>query len=85
MYTDGVSEARDAHGQFLPVPSLAPVLRTGTVGEALDALLDAVRRHVPGGGLTDDLAAILLENVGVTPPPAVDPPGHAERVVGATG
>lgn len=63
MYTDGVSEARDAHGQFLPVLAVAPGLASGTVDEALDELLQAIRRHVPHGDLDDDLAVILLEHV----------------------
>ncbi|HEX6247273.1 MAG TPA: PP2C family protein-serine/threonine phosphatase [Nocardioidaceae bacterium] len=61
MYTDGVSEARDRAGTFLPVPSLAGVLRSGRVDEALDGVLDTVRRYVPGGRLNDDLAVVLLE------------------------
>jgi phosphoserine phosphatase RsbU/P len=65
MYTDGLSEARDAGGEFLAVPSLAPLLTGETVDEALDGALEAVRRHIPSGNLTDDLAVMLLENVGV--------------------
>lgn len=62
LYTDGLSEARDVHGEFLQLSPLAPLLATGAVDEALDALLDAVRQHVPNGSLTDDLAVLLLEN-----------------------
>lgn len=65
MYTDGLSEARDAHGEFLSPLSLAPAMTARPVDEALDHLLDGVRRHVPGGRLTDDLAVVLLENIGV--------------------
>ena len=50
LYTDGLSEARDAHGEFLPVPPLAPLLRTVTVEDALDNVLVEVRRHVPKAG-----------------------------------
>ena len=64
MYTDGLSEARDAGGEFLAVDELGPVLTSGSVDEAVDALLRAVRTHVPGGDLGDDLAVILLENLG---------------------
>lgn len=78
MYTDGVSEARDAQGEFLPLPTLAPLLRAETVDDALDGLLDAVRRHVPSGYLTDDLAVMLLENVAVDHDPAVAQPDHAQ-------
>lgn len=62
MYTDGLSEARNAGGDFLPVLALAPLVRTGAVDETLSSLVDAVRRHVPRGNLTDDLAVLLLEN-----------------------
>lgn len=65
VYTDGLSEARDEHGEFLPVEALAPLVCEGTVDEALDAVLGAVRRHVARGNLTDDLAVILLEHVAV--------------------
>lgn len=66
MYTDGLSEARDAEGEFLPVEELGPVLMSASVDEAVDALLRTVRAHVPRGDLADDLAVILLENLGVT-------------------
>jgi serine phosphatase RsbU (regulator of sigma subunit) len=62
MYTDGLSEARDVHGEFLVLPSLASLLTTEPVDGALDALLQAVRRHVASGRLTDDLAVMLIEN-----------------------
>jgi phosphoserine phosphatase RsbU/P len=62
MYTDGLSEARDAHDEFLPVLPLAPLLHASTVEAALDNLLGEVRRHVPDGRFTDDLAVLLLEN-----------------------
>ncbi|HET7357847.1 MAG TPA: PP2C family protein-serine/threonine phosphatase [Nocardioidaceae bacterium] len=61
LYTDGVSEARDRQGVFLPVLDLAPLVAAGTVHGALDEVLDAVRRHVTDGRLTDDLAVLLLE------------------------
>ena len=65
MYTDGLSEARDARGQFLALPSLAPLLTAEPVDGALNALLRVVHRHVPSGHLTDDLAVMLLENAAV--------------------
>ena len=73
LYTDGVSEARDAQDEFLPVLSLAPLLRTTTVEAALDNVLEEVRRHVPKGRFTDDLAVLLLENAGGSQQLAVDP------------
>ena len=73
LYTDGLSEARDAHDEFLPVLPLAPLLRTATVEDALDNVLGEVRRHVPKGRFTDDLAMLLLENAGGNEQLAVDP------------
>lgn len=81
MYTDGLSEARDTQGRFLPLPSLAPRLTAETIDDALDGVLEAVRRHVPRGHLTDDLAVILLENVGADQPQAGPRPG--QRTEGA--
>lgn len=63
MYTDGVSEARDALGHFLPLLDVAPRLATAPFDEALDELLAEIRKHVPRGDLGDDLAVVLLENV----------------------
>lgn len=62
LYTDGLSEARDHEGVFLPLLTVAPVLATGELGSALDALLARVRAHVPHGALGDDLAVLLMEN-----------------------
>ncbi len=73
LYTDGLSEARDVHDEFLPVLPLAPLLHTGTVEDALDNVLGEVRRHVPRGRFTDDLAVLLLENAGGDEQLAVDP------------
>ncbi|GAB3778223.1 PP2C family protein-serine/threonine phosphatase [Nocardioides ungokensis] len=66
IYTDGLSEARDAQGEFLPLLDLAPDLTSGTLDGALDRLLERVRRHVPGGALADDLAVVLLEHTGTS-------------------
>jgi serine phosphatase RsbU (regulator of sigma subunit) len=63
MYTDGLSEARDESGEFLPLLSVAPLLREGSGDEALDRLLDAVRAHIPRGQLNDDLAVLLIEHL----------------------
>lgn len=79
-YTDGLSEARDESGRFLPVLALAPALAVGSVDVALDEVLAAVRRHVPRGQLADDLAVMLLENVAGRP--AV--PGTTEVAIGVT-
>ena len=62
LYTDGLSEARDGQDEYLPLLSLAPLLKVPSVEDALDGILTRVREHVPDGRLTDDLAALLLEN-----------------------
>ncbi|MEU6104835.1 PP2C family protein-serine/threonine phosphatase [Streptomyces flaveolus] len=59
LYTDGLSEARDAHGRFYD-----PHARlTGRVfrhpAHLLDTLADEVRRH-SGGGTTDDMALLAV-------------------------
>ena len=71
LYTDGISEARDAEGEFLPLLTLAPVLAAEDLGEAMEACMARVREHVPGGQLSDDAALVLLENgAGVVPEPS---------------
>jgi phosphoserine phosphatase RsbU/P len=62
LYTDGLSEARDARGRFLSLLELAPTLRASQPDVALDNVLEIVRRHIRGGQLGDDLAIVLLEN-----------------------
>ncbi|GAB7006504.1 PP2C family protein-serine/threonine phosphatase [Nocardioides sp. AN3] len=61
LYTDGLSEARDASRTFLPLLDLAPQLQVGDVETALDDLLGQVRSHIPHGAMRDDLAVVLLE------------------------
>lgn len=67
LYTDGLVEARDRRGRFLPIESLTGCLRRPTLDESLDAVLTQVKEHVPNGRLIDDLALVLLENVGGRP------------------
>ncbi|WP_408052940.1 PP2C family protein-serine/threonine phosphatase [Streptomyces sp. HO565] len=59
LYTDGLSEARDAHGRFYdPHARLAGrVFRHPA--HLLDTLADEVRRH-SGGGTTDDMALLAV-------------------------
>jgi serine phosphatase RsbU (regulator of sigma subunit) len=77
LYTDGLTEARDAEGRFLPLLDLAPMLVLGTPDEALDRLLEQVRRHVPHRELGDDLAVAVLERLGADAP-APAPLGGAQ-------
>jgi serine phosphatase RsbU (regulator of sigma subunit) len=68
LYTDGLSEVRDESGEFLPVAPMAQVLAGGEVDAALDRLLATVREHAWSTHATDDLALLLIENVGTTLP-----------------
>ncbi len=81
MYTDGLSEARNAEGEFFPLPPRAPLLRTAPVEAELDGLLAAVVEHVPGGELGDDLAVMLLENSPVPQQSASVELGRADEPV----
>jgi sigma-B regulation protein RsbU (phosphoserine phosphatase) len=85
MYTDGLSEARDERGRFLAPLDLAPLVTAGTVDEALDATLEGVRRHVPRGQLSDDLAVLLLEHVAVDSREADGRTGQAQSILPAAG
>ena len=59
-YTDGLVEARDAHGQFLEAAALERAMMAGTLDEALDELVATVQRHSDGRH-SDDLALLGLE------------------------
>ncbi len=63
LYTDGVTEARDAHGEFYPLEERVAVLAAGAgpAGDLLDRLRDDLIRHV--GAPLDDDAALLLARV----------------------
>ncbi|MGW6460397.1 PP2C family protein-serine/threonine phosphatase [Streptomyces sp. NPDC055078] len=59
LYTDGLSEARDAQGVFYDPGARLLGRPFEGPGELLDALVDDVRRHT-GGGATDDLALLAV-------------------------
>ena len=64
LYTDGVTEARDAHRQFYPLAERVAALAAapgGQDGDLLDRLRDDLMRHV--GAPLDDDAALLLARV----------------------
>ncbi len=63
LYTDGLTEARDSRGEFLPLSAVADCLHLPHVDDALDAVLTVVTEHVPHGHLGDDLALVLVANV----------------------
>ena len=68
LYTDGLVESRDKHGEFLPEDQIEAALAAADCDQALDALLAAVHRHTGGHG-HDDMALLLLER-GAAPPSA---------------
>ena len=97
LYTDGLVESRDAHGDFLPQEAVATALLAPDCDQALDTLITAVHRHT-GGHAHDDMALLLLEHGGsrrsanghpATVPaaarsdvPAARPAGHFRRLDG---
>ena len=80
LYTDGLSEARDDRGRFLPLLQLAPTLTASQPDVALDGVLEIVRGHVKGGRVSDDLAIVLLENIAGKSHEGV--PGESQSVHG---
>jgi serine phosphatase RsbU (regulator of sigma subunit) len=60
LYTDGLVESRDQHGEFLPDDQIAAALAAADCEQALDTLMTAVHRHT-GGHDHDDMALLLLE------------------------
>ncbi|GAA3938199.1 PP2C family protein-serine/threonine phosphatase [Streptomyces gulbargensis] len=83
LYTDGLSEARNAQGVFYdPAERLAGRIFPGPE-ELLDALVDDVRRHT-GGGATDDMALLAVSRPAAGQPERrrtmpVVPPGGGRR------
>jgi phosphoserine phosphatase RsbU/P len=61
LYTDGLVESRNHHGDFFPEDQIATALATPDCDQALDTLLTAVHRHIGGHG-HDDIALLLLEH-----------------------
>ena len=61
LYTDGLVESRNQHGDFLPEDQIAMALLAAGCDQALDALMTAVHRHTGGDG-QDDMALLLLEH-----------------------
>ncbi|MFE7191559.1 PP2C family protein-serine/threonine phosphatase [Kitasatospora sp. NPDC057541] len=60
LYTDGVSEARNAVDVFYPLPARLPGLPAATPDDLLDALLADVASWVSPTGLADDAAAMAI-------------------------
>lgn len=67
VYTDGITEAREPTGRFFDLKTEAELaLRSRAAEEALDELLERLERHTEDG-LDDDVALVLLENIGSPP------------------
>jgi phosphoserine phosphatase RsbU/P len=64
LHTDGLLEARDRSGRFLPPALVEPALRTGTPAEAVDTVIEVLEGYVPDGRLHDDVCLMVLENRG---------------------
>lgn len=60
FYTDGLVEARNPEGAFLPLGDSAAILRAGSLGHALDGLLGQLVDHA-GEQIDDDMALVLVE------------------------
>lgn len=59
FYTDGTTEARNAEGDFFPLPDHADLLGDPDLADALAELRDRLAAHVQGP-LDDDAAMLLL-------------------------
>ena len=64
LYTDGLIEARDSSGAFLPRAQIDEALNRPALDECLDAIVAKVRAHA--GRFSDDLALLLMANTPVT-------------------
>ena len=60
MFTDGLIEARDAHGNFADLRRTVASLPTAPLRSVLDQMLQGLRDEI-GGELGDDLALLLAE------------------------
>jgi hypothetical protein len=62
MYTDGVTEARDASGEFFGMSRVVDVVTQPgrTAGELLEAIDTAIRHHAGGARQHDDITMLAL-------------------------
>jgi hypothetical protein len=84
LYTDGLVESRDEHGDFLPDDAIATALAAADCEQALDTLMTAVHRHTGGHG-HDDMALLLLEHGTPSPSSANGHPAAQAAVTRVTG
>ncbi|HEX2312509.1 MAG TPA: PP2C family protein-serine/threonine phosphatase [Thermomonospora sp.] len=80
FYTDGVNEARDAHGDFYPLERRAAALLRADEDTPPALFLERLERDLlrhTGGTLTDDAALLLVQADGPGPPEGLpDLGGH---------
>jgi sigma-B regulation protein RsbU (phosphoserine phosphatase) len=82
LYTDGLVESRNAHGDFFPEDTIAAALLASDCDRALDTLMRAADKYT-GGHIRDDMALLLLEHGAAAPdsangrPAAVPVPASA--------
>ena len=76
LYTDGISEARDAAGVFYPLAERLRRIGGLEPGPLLDRLLADVRAYVPDG-MNDDAAVLAVRREGL--------PGSGGRALGNGG
>jgi phosphoserine phosphatase RsbU/P len=69
LYTDGLVESRDQHGEFLAEDQITAALAAVDREQALDTLMTTVHRHTGGHG-HDDIALMLLEHSATPRSPA---------------
>jgi serine phosphatase RsbU (regulator of sigma subunit) len=60
MYTDGLAESRNRHGEFFPLLDAAEPLDQGPLDDALDRLLAVAHTHA--AQWNDDVAIVLAEH-----------------------
>jgi phosphoserine phosphatase RsbU/P len=80
LYTDGLVESRDHHGDFLPEDEIAAALVAADCEQALDTLMTAVNRYT-GGRSHDDMALLLLEHSAATRSTANGYPANASSSI----
>jgi len=77
LYTDGVTETRDATGAFFPLPEWARG-QGRTASRTLLGMLHQQLLRFSGGGLDDDIAVLVIhcdDAQPADPPPASEPAG----------
>ncbi|MFB7498299.1 PP2C family protein-serine/threonine phosphatase [Streptomyces sp. NPDC056161] len=62
LYTDGVTETRDAHGTFFPLTTWARDQLDKPPSQVLRSLHDALLEH-SGDNLSDDIAAVAVRRI----------------------